>query len=278
MVDLRQTEKYVDYMRSIGWTVERIDNVNYFIRPFPLLGSFMKVQRPEKVDFKSLEKLQKKYRVFQTVIEPKGVSQQSSITSHGYKVTGPYLPSKTIHIDLTKSTNPLLKEMHYKTRYNIKQALKHYIAVEESKDIDAFARLWKNVKFNRKFMGTRDISELYKAFGNDAYLLMAFKDTELLGGVVCIHADKLAYYMYAATTLKGKKLYAPTLLAWEQIRLAQQKGCNIFEFEGIYDERFPIDSWKGFSRFKKGFGGKEVEYPGAFSKVKLLRGHGEDKG
>lgn len=270
MIDLRQTEKYASYMRNLGWKVERIQNINYFIRPFFIFGSFMKVQRPQKIDIKIIVQLQKKHRVFNIIIEPKHEKDILHITGYGLRSSSPYLPSKTIHIDLTKSETQLLKEMRHKTRYNIKQAQKKGVEVKVSKDIKLFSDMWKHAKFSRRIMGTKDITELYKAFGKDAYLLLAYKESELLAGVVCIHANNIAYYMYAATTEQGKKLYAPTLLAWEQIKLAKRKGNKVFDFEGVYDERFPLNDWKGFSRFKKSFGGKEVEYPGAFSKVKLF--------
>ena len=180
------------------------------------------------------------------------------------------MPSKTIHIDLEKSEDELLKEMHQKTRYNIHLAEKENIQIKESTDIHAFAKLWKNAKFTRKMMGTKDIEEIHKAFGKDARLLLAYEKDELLAGVLSIHAEKIAYYMYAATTERGRTLFAPTLLTWEQIKLAKKNKCKVFDFEGIFDERFPLKDWKGFSRFKKGFGGKEVEYPGAFSRVKFL--------
>lgn len=257
-------------MRNLGWKVERIQNINYFIRPFFIFGSFMKVQRPLEIRYEDIERLRKEYRVFNLIIEPKHKKDILHVTDYGLRSSSPYLPSKTIHIDLTKSETQLLKEMHHKTRYNIKQAQKKSVEVKVSKDIRLFSDMWKSAKFSRKIMGTRDITELYKAFGKDGYLLLAYKESELLAGVVCIHASNIAYYMYAATTSKGRKLFAPTLLTWEQMKLAKKKGNKVFDFEGIYDERFPLSDWKGFSRFKKSFGGKEVEYPGAFSKVKLL--------
>jgi len=36
--DLRQTSEYINYMKIIGWKVERINSVNYFIKNIPLLG------------------------------------------------------------------------------------------------------------------------------------------------------------------------------------------------------------------------------------------------
>ena len=60
MVDIRQSKDYARYLSSIGWTTERIKNTNYFIKKFPLIGSIIKIQRPEGIDFKQIKKLSKK--------------------------------------------------------------------------------------------------------------------------------------------------------------------------------------------------------------------------
>jgi lipid II:glycine glycyltransferase (peptidoglycan interpeptide bridge formation enzyme) len=89
---------------------------------------------------------------------------------------------------------------------------------------------------------------------------LAFRKNELLGGVLAVSTKDISYYMYAASTISGNKSFAPTLLAWEAIKYARSEGKKIFDFEGIYDERYPLKNWKGFSRFKKSFGGKQVEF------------------
>src|SRR3989344_8907528 len=104
MVDIRQTEQYANYLKREGWIVERIDNTNYFTRKLPLIGSVLKLQRPEKIDFNTIDRLCRKYRVFQIIVEPNNEHQVSSIKYQGYKLSkSPYLPSKTLQIDLTQS-------------------------------------------------------------------------------------------------------------------------------------------------------------------------------
>jgi len=285
MLDLRQTLQYSPYMSSIGWIVERIDGVNYFIRKFPLIGSFIKIQRPEKISHRVIELLSKKYRAFQIVIEParnathsvaggpKGTNYQSLIVKNGFKQSKlPFVPAKTIHIDLTKSESQLLKEMHHKTRYNIKLGKRLKVKVIISKDINLFADFWQECARKQRGMflsQKKEISELYKAFGQNAHITLGFKDKKLVSGILLISTKDIAYTCYAASSDVGKKLFAPTLTVWEAIRLAKKLDCKIFDFEGIYDERFPLTSWKGFTRFKKSFGGKEVDYPGAFVKYKF---------
>lgn len=276
MVDLRQTLEYAKYMESIGWIVERIDNTNYFIKKIPLIGSLLKFQRPEKLVKKEIhtaKKLSEKHRSFQIIIEPKNSLQEKIILKDGFKKSKSYfVPSKTILIDLTKSEKTLLSEMHHKTRYNIGKAKRNKLQLTESKNINKFAEFWQKCAKTQRgmFLSQIDeINEIYKAFGKNARLILLKKGKETLSGVLLIKAEEVAYYMYAAASIKGKKLFAPTLNAWEAMRLSKKLKCKLFDFEGIYDERFPIKTWRGFSRFKKTFGGKEIFYPGAFSKIKF---------
>jgi len=271
MTDLRQTKEYTKYMESIGWIVERVSGVNYFIRRLPIIGSFVKIQRPKITDFNQINRVAKKYRAFQIVIEPFDFARGKLLKKRGFKPTkSPYLPSKTVHIDLTKSEKEVLKEMHHKTRYNIKIATRNKLQVTKSEDIDAFVDLWLNAQPSRKFLKLgKSIHAMHNAFGKNSHLLLAYKDNKLLSGILMPETGYVAYYMYAAATAEGKKLFAPTLVTWETIKLAKKMGCKIFDFEGIYDDRFPLKSWLGFSRFKKSFGGLEVEYPGAYSKFLL---------
>jgi lipid II:glycine glycyltransferase (peptidoglycan interpeptide bridge formation enzyme) len=55
---------------------------------------------------------------------------------------------------------------------------------------------------------------------------------------------------------------APHLLHWEIIRQAKQLGYHFYDFWGIDEKK-----WPGLTRFKKGFGGKIIEYPGTFDLV-----------
>jgi len=148
----------------------------------------------------------------------------------------------------------------------------------------------------------KEIIEIYKAFGEKAHIILVksvkntpasethlfyFKnkgfspgvkieksnhpggEIEILSGILMLKTKDIAYYMYAASSDKGKKLFAPTLCAWEVIVLAKKLKCKIFDFEGIFDERFPLKSWHGFTRFKKSFGGEVVVHPGAYVKMRL---------
>ena len=272
MTDLRQTPQYARFMQSIGWKVEKTNGIYCYIQKMPIIGSFIKIQRPEKIiNEEALRRLRKKYRPYQIVIEPNTNIQVNQYPKLGFKaMNSSFVPSKTIRINLLQSNKSLLKAMHYKTRYNIKHSLKNKsLVIKQSKDIKAFSNLWHDTRKQRLFFlrSDKQIINLYKSFKQDANLLFAYYKKQLIAAVCLISTKDTVYYMYAGSTTLGKKLFAPTLLVWESLLLGKKKGKKFFDFEGIYDERFPLDSWKGFSRFKKSFGGKEIEHPGAYSRT-----------
>jgi len=284
--DLRQSLEYCRYMEKIGWQVES----GVFIKKFPLIPwSFIKIQRQSwPIDFKKIERIKRKYKAIQIKIEPNVTDKkkwkkiESELKKYGYKKgKSPMLPTKTIWLDLRKNEHQLLKEMHYKTRYNVHKfeirntkyetkSTKHKtIRGDEitNEQLKEFYEIYKKNAKKQGFWGLNfnQLNNLMKCFGEKGYLLLVKDKALLLGGLILLIDDKTAYYCHNAGTKEGKKLFVPTLLTWEAIKLAKKLKCKKFDFEGISDLRFPVTKkWQGFSRFKKSFGGKEVEYIGLF--------------
>jgi lipid II:glycine glycyltransferase (peptidoglycan interpeptide bridge formation enzyme) len=94
-------------------------------------------------------------------------------------------------------------------------------------------------------------------------LLLDANDTS---GAIFIVADNMGYYWQAFTNKQGRQSLAQYKIVWEGILWAKKRGARVFDFEGIFDERFPNKSWQGFTHFKKSFGEDEVNYPGCFVK------------
>jgi lipid II:glycine glycyltransferase (peptidoglycan interpeptide bridge formation enzyme) len=69
------------------------------------------------------------------------------------------------------------------------------------------------------------------------------------------------YAAYAAPA--GYKQFAPTLLTWTAMQVAKGRSCDIFDFGGIYDPRYPkmYKNWQGFTKFKSGFHHTTLSYP-----------------
>lgn len=269
MIDIRQSKNYAVYLKSNGWTVERINGINYFFKKLPILGSILKLQRPEKINFETIKKLEKKYRVFQTIIESDLSSsvwttkQNHDLLLHnGYKLSkSPFLPSKTLHLDLTK---PIVFEKE--TRRCIKIGEESKIFEYNSPDeIKLFHRVWKkSVNFNRYVPSLQSLLNLKRSFPNNNSIFL----TSHNAGAIFLRTKNIAYYWQAFTNKEGRASLSQYSLLFQGILWAKRMGCKIFDFEGIYDERFPNKSWLGFTHFKKSFGGTEILYPGCYIKFR----------
>ncbi len=274
MKDIRQTQEWANYLKAIGWKVEEIDDTLIYLKKIPILGWFAKIQRPQVLDQKIIKYIEKKYHPFQFSIEPLKIKNLKLIENCKFKiVNSPSLPTKTIQIDLTKSEKKILSLMHAKTRYNIKIAKRNNITITQSNDIDKFVNFWRNNFEKKRFLllsQKKNIVALYNSFGKKADLLIAKKDNKIIAGLLLLRTKDTIYYMYAASNNQGRKLFAPTLLTWQALVLGKKYECRIFDFDGIFDERFPIKSWLGFTKFKKGFGGYEIKHPGCYIKTNSI--------
>jgi len=268
-MDLRQSKEFAQYLKLSGWLVERVDNGYVYIRKLPLLPPLiMKLQYPEPpIPFEKIEKLNKKYKPFQIEIQP--LKMESDFEKHGYQLKGGGgHVTKTLQINLNQPEKKILTQMKKDARYGLKKAEKESFQIIEMLDLEKFHQIWrKSVGWRRYVPSLKTLTRLKKAFGQKAIFLTANN----LAGTVILLTHDAAYYYYAFTSKEGRKKFAQYFLVWQAIKLAKKKGCQIFDFEGIVDQRFPNKSWQGFSHFKKSFGGKEIKYPGVLTKSRLRR-------
>jgi len=185
---------------------------------------------------------------------------KQDLGSFGFKKSVPVQPHKTLIIDLTQSEEALLKQMHQKTRYNIRLAAKKGVSVGNNIDekFPIFYDLLLNT-YERK--GKRLFSrEYYLKMShnkNVEIILAKYKKHYLCSNLIYMFGDTVTY-LHGGSADEYKNLMAPHLLQWETIKKAKDQGYKYYDFWGI-EERYP-----GVARFKKGFGGKEVEYAGTF--------------
>lgn len=286
MIDIRQSENYAKYLKSIGWTVERIAEINYFIKKVPLFGSILKVQRPEEIRFDTIKKLSQKYRVFQTIIEPSLSSCTGTFKDYhklmiarGYKLSkSTYLPSKTLQIDLTKSKEDIVKHFKKDARYAIRKGGEvKTVEYSTPDEIKKFREEWKkSVKYNRYVPSAEQLIKLKKSFPQNKSLFLTSHNIvgRIIGGVIFTtssheRSNYITYYWQAFTNKEGRTLLSQYSLLYQGILWAKRNGFKVFDFEGVYDSRFPNKDWLGFTHFKRSFGGYEVSYPGTYIKNRL---------
>ena len=178
-------------------------------------------------------------------------------------------------LDLTKSEDQILKDMHPKTRYNIKIALKHGVKVEEridDKGFEIYLKLYFETTSRQNYHGhNREYHQkVWQTLrkNNMARLLVAtYQGTPLTAWMLINFKDTL-YYPYGGSSLEYKNVMANNLVAWEAIKLGQKMKLKKFDMWGALGENpDPKDPWLGFHQFKKGYGGRLVEFIGSFDLV-----------
>ncbi|MFN4212806.1 MAG: lipid II:glycine glycyltransferase FemX, partial [Microgenomates group bacterium] len=186
----------------------------------------------------------------------------------------PLFPQWTQILDINKSQEELLKNMHPKTRYNIRLAQKKGVTVMEMSDergFEIFSKLYFETCKRQKYFG-HNLKYHQIVWDNlkekIAHILIAFyKNQPLAAYQIWIFKDT-AYYVYGGSSQQHKNLMASNLLMWEVIKFAQKKGVKEFDMWGSLPPDYSLNHpWAGFTRFKQGYGGKFVEMVGSFDLV-----------
>ncbi|MDP3836742.1 MAG: peptidoglycan bridge formation glycyltransferase FemA/FemB family protein [bacterium] len=172
-------------------------------------------------------------------------------------------PPHTLFLDLRKSEDELLSEMHQKTRYNIRLAEKRGVVIERGgeAEIEAFYNLMQKTTARDRFRGhsLAHYRSLLTQSEGAIELWLAQKDGEILAAGIFSCFEGRAIYLHGASDDKGREHMAPYLLQWRMIQKAKTANCFIYDFYGIDEKK-----WPGVTRFKRGFGGYEKKYPGTF--------------
>ncbi len=171
-------------------------------------------------------------------------------------------PQATLILDIAKSDDEILAQMHPKGRYNIRVAEKQGVIVESSSDISAFYGLLTGTgardgfKIHQKSHYARFVESLGQSF-----LLMATHENRPVAGLLGTVWNGTGIYYYGASSYEDRALMAPYALQWAAIRHCKGLGCTRYDLLGIDAPGLPATAWKGITDFKRKFGGATVLYP-----------------
>lgn len=184
-------------------------------------------------------------------------------------------PGKTLVIDLIKSEDDLLAEMHPKTRYNIRLAQKHGVEIKDEFDlsighglfakeaVDLIVETANRQRFKGygrdyyermiDFFGVQNRGEIklhiYKAIFKNKLLSSAIMiDFFAQGGSASGGGTRT--FLFGGSSDQDKNIMAPYLLHWQAIKDAKVLGLAQYDFWGIETSKGDVP---GFVRFKTGF-------------------------
>lgn len=181
-------------------------------------------------------------------------------------------------LDVQPPEETLLKNMHHKTRYNIRVAQKHGVTIVEDNSDNGFEKFWhlteettKRQKFyahTKHYHQTqREILNVEKTKGNDvtSHILLATYQEKVLTAWILFEFHNTLYYPYGSSSTEHREVMASNLMMWEAIRFGKKRGLQYLDMWGaLSPSPNTKDPWYGFHRFKQGYGGELVEYMGSF--------------
>ncbi len=261
-------------------TLHQIPYTSYKIGYFPkgnipsgdMLGELVKIGKQFRCIFIKLE----------PNIEKESIKLQSFKDAKFQIIPSPHplFTKYTFQLDITKSEEELLKNMHNKTRYNIKVAQKHGVQFQEdSSDVafEEYLRLTFETTKRQQFYAhdERYHRLMWSTLASQGHLLQGFahlftaiyQGKILVAWIVFLFNDVL-YYPYGASSIEHRNVMASNLMMWEVIKWGKKHGAKLFDMWGALGPNpDPKDPWYGFHRFKEGYGAKLVEFVGSYDLV-----------
>jgi len=273
MKSFLQSDNWLEFQKLLNRKIWRIEGVGIIKYNLPFKKGYLYASRLRPSDFggqarlkgflDDVRKLAKQENAIFLKIEPVEEIDEIKFKNFGFKESHNVQPIKTIILDIAKSEQELLSEMHYKTRYNIQLAQKKNIEIKRGKQY--FDDFWGLTEQTVKRDGFRSYpKEYYRKMLEipGVELFVAEFNNKIIVANIVVFYEKTCIYLHGASDYEHRNLMAPYLLQWEQIKEAKKRGCIEYDFWGINEKK-----WPGVTRFKRGFSGREISYPGAYDLI-----------
>ncbi|MBI5358775.1 peptidoglycan bridge formation glycyltransferase FemA/FemB family protein [Candidatus Amesbacteria bacterium] len=257
-----QSKEWGEFRAENGNLVSRVNDFQIIWSKIPhtpyYFGTLLKSGIPSKTDLDKFKEEAKKINGIGIRIEP---NEQHGDVPAGLVRGRRLFTPQTFWLDLTKSEDDLLKNMHSKSRYNIKVAQKHNVKIYE--DNSKFDVFWQLMDATQKRQGFYAHDEKY--FRNMwkhlkdkiAHLFVAEYQNEILAAWIIFKYGDIVYYPYGASSDQHRNVMAPSLMLWETALWGKKQGCKTYDLWGV-------EEGKGFTRFKEQFGPKLVTFVGTY--------------
>lgn len=190
----------------------------------------------------------------------------ATLSELGWQPAPDIQPRSTRIIDLSRTEDELLADLRKKTRQSLHKA-------QDDGSTVIFAGPGRLPEFHRTLAGTmdrvglpfrtvgffRDLWDAYAPSGKAMLLLAETPDGEVVSGTFLVGWGQRIVALYGGTTEEGRRRNAKYLVNWEAFRRAKAAGYTIYDLWGLPNE--------GITYFKAGWGGREVQYVGAWDLI-----------
>lgn len=169
-------------------------------------------------------------------------------------------------LDLGVDTKEFERSMTSKHRYYVKQALAHKIEWRYGRDEklqEDLARLHAEMAEGKGMESIKvslpEVKDMVSSMGEQAVITGGYYNGEAVTSCLLLTFGNKAFYAIAANGRKGRELSAAYAMIYQMIPILKEMGMKKLDFAGL-DPQIP--GAFGVNHFKKGFGGRMVEYLG----------------
>jgi len=208
-------------------------------------------------------------------VEPEGPKVLADdLRRLGFQPSDPVQPASTAIVEL-KPDEELLKAFEQRTRYAIRVAERRGVTVAAGADGAELDRLSQGSAARQHIrLPGRDYYEnlLERLPGSRTYV--AGQGGRALAAALTASFDGRAYYLFAGWDGEHPELNPTYAALWAAMRAARDGACRDFDLWGVPPTDDPAHPWHGLGLFKRGFGGRRVDYAGTWDLVISRLGHG----
>ncbi|SMB86346.1 Lipid II:glycine glycyltransferase (Peptidoglycan interpeptide bridge formation enzyme) [Desulfonispora thiosulfatigenes DSM 11270] len=249
-------------------------------------GPVFKIDDTEVFDFmlKEVEKLAKEHKAIFFKVDPDISAENTEfanlLTSRGFRSAEKgegfdgIQPKFVFRLDLTPDEETLMKNMHSKTRYNIRLAGKRGVTIKEDckkEDLKYFYEILLETCERDNFLvrSYQYFEDMWDYLVENGYgkLFMAEYEGKYISGTLALIMGNKVWYLYGASSNQYRNVMPNYLLQWTMIKWAKENNCTLYDFRGVPGYLSEDNPLYGLFKFKKGFNGDYTEFIGEYDLV-----------
>jgi lipid II:glycine glycyltransferase (peptidoglycan interpeptide bridge formation enzyme) len=218
----------------------------------------------------SLRRTARRLRLTHVTIDPPAEDDATGrmLTDGGWRPTDEVQPRRSWELPLAQPEEALWGGLRSKWRQYVQKARRSGVVVTDGgrEDLRTFYDIFVETALRtgfipRTFESYVAVWDAYAPSGAAQLLFARLPGGEPVATLFVLHTGSRAVEPYGGMTPAGAESRANYLLKWEAIRRANEAGAAVYDMWGL--------KHSGIEQFKRGFGGREATYVGAFDLVTL---------
>ena len=273
-----QSNAWEEFQKAEGFEIFREKSKNYefmaILKPTSLgnylflpYGPTLKDKKALKPALAAIKKLAREKNCIFARIEPTIPFSAAEMKKIGAKKSHHIDPEHTWILDLPK-TDAEIYEIIGKNKARAHRNRKNKeISIRTSRnpaDMEIFFKFYEAVAEKDNFqMNERNYLKNQLKFDFATLYIAEFQEKPIAATIMYTGQDA-CYYAYAGTDYEFRKKEGGAILLTQMLMDARAAGKKFFDFWGITTSDDPKDPWYGFTKFKKSFGGRQIDYAGTY--------------